>query len=747
MRVHRFVWPLCFALWLCTAASYAQDFHDYGFVRSQYVAVQSSDEQPLLFPWAGGMNSVRFSTIDLNGDGIKDLVAFEKHGNRVLPFITEIHSDSVTYAYSPQFVERFPPLHDWLVLKDYDGDGLEDIFTYGLAGITVYRNTPDASGVRFQLVTDQLQSFYYNDSTNLFASPDDYLTIEDLDGDGDLDILNFWLLGKYVHYHRNYSMEDFGDAAHFAFRLEEECWGHFEEGAEDNTILLNSACGQKDEPTRHIGSTLFVRDISGNGLPDLLVGDVDFPNLIYLQNGGTIAEANMVALDTLFPSLETPVWLYSMPVVSFLDVDRDGVEEMIVSPSDPSLTKSKDHNSVWLYRVHPSLGSYERVSESFLQEEMVDVGSGARPVFYDWDDDGLLDLFVANFGSYDSSRLMQGFLTSYFSSSIAYYRNVGTRDNPAFRLITDDFGDLKRYGYQALQPAFGDLDGDGVTDLLFGLSDGTLWQCRNTASANAMPQFSSPVQMNNLDVGDYAVPQLFDLDRDAKNDLLIGNRRGRIFYYKDVSSSNVPSFQFVTDTLGGVDVRDAEISFFGYQVPFFYRDAQQRTILFCGNEQGTLCYYDSIDDNLDGIFRLRESALLEGQGGELRRIAEGIRSAPAVADLNADGYPDMVVGNFAGGLTLFEGTTPPPLAISQPPHSSSVKVWPNPATDFFCFEVDEANKGFLYLYDLSGRQLLSRSVEASSIKQDISFLPPGLYVGRVVSEKGTLHFKLVVKSR
>ena len=54
-----------------------------------------------------------------------------------------------------------------------------------------------------------------------------------LSGDGDIDILNFWLLGKYVHYIRNYAVEN-GQGEEFAFKLEDECWGKFAEGESNN---------------------------------------------------------------------------------------------------------------------------------------------------------------------------------------------------------------------------------------------------------------------------------------------------------------------------------------------------------------------------------------------------------------------------------------------------------------------------------------------------------------------------------
>ena len=171
----------------------------------------TSGSTTLPWPWTGGMNACQFCEIDLDQDGMKDILVFDRHGNRLLPMVRTRAGSAADFSYRPEFARRFPDLQEWVMTTDYNLDGRMDLFTYRNGGIMAYRNVSD-SVLSFELVTTMINSFYYTGKVGILVTSVDYPAITDLDGDGDLDILTFFGLGSFVEFHKNLSMELYGHA-------------------------------------------------------------------------------------------------------------------------------------------------------------------------------------------------------------------------------------------------------------------------------------------------------------------------------------------------------------------------------------------------------------------------------------------------------------------------------------------------------------------------------------------------------
>ncbi len=709
--------------------------HDFGFSRNDSIQYTNIQGLTIDLPWLGGMNSCQFFEMDLDQNGLNDLVVYDKHGGRILPFLKYNSCGLQKFIFAPEYREQFPTFESWVQSYDFNMDDKMDLFTYTTAGIRVYKNISDFENLQFELHSPRLTSNYGSGiPINLFCNSEDYPAIADIDGDGDLDILNFWTLGMYVDYHKNKSIEIHSDLDSLHFELETRCWGYFSEHESSNVLYLDDDCNNKqflgNKNSRHTGSTMLAYDFFGNGLKDLIIGDVDYPHLILLKNGGTLDSAYMIMQDTLFPNTQKPVRLYSMPSASLIDVNFDGQVDLVVSPFDPSLDKSENKKSVWVYLNTGTneFPNFEFHTDAFLQNRMIDYGSGAYPTFCDINGNGLSDMIVGNWGEYDSSNYIGTILKSYYSSSLKLIMNNGSQYLPLFEEAEDDFGNLRQYNLTGLYPTAYDIDNDGDIDIIVGQSDGSIIFLENTAGQGNLPVFNSPVfNYFNIQVGHFSAPQLFDIDKDGKIDLLIGNRTGKITFYKNTGTSEIPNFSFVTDFIGGVDVRDYNMSYFGYSTPYFF-EKNDTTYLFVGSENGKIRYYKNIDNNLDGIFTLVEEEMFFVRNNNRFPINEGIRTSVAVQDLNNDNKPELIVGNFAGGLTFFSGVVAPPINIGIQKNSNTViKIAPNPTFQYFHIINSENDQTtFIKIYDIGGRIVEELSGNTEN-KYNVSKLKPGIY--------------------
>ncbi len=727
---------LCFLLNALLAD--AQPF----FQRNDSIPVKI-DANYVANPWAGGLNFVQVSNIDLDQDGIKDLFIFDRTGNKVRTFINKGTANTVDFKYDPDYESKFPILHDWALLVDYNCDGKEDIFSYSDlgGGFKVYKNTSTiANGLQFTLVTP-LQFSIYNPPNgsliNLYISSVDIPALTDVDGDGDLDIVTFAITGTFIEYHQNQSMELYGTCDSLKFEMKNRCWGYAAESPLSNVFTLHDTCfgnvpnpeltqynnGEVRGAERHSGACELCLDLDGDTDKDIVVGGIAYNNLTKLTNGGTIHSANMIATDVAFPSNDTNtavVDLTIFPCAYYADVNDDGVKDLIVSPNAPNA--SENFNSLVYYKNAGTNSApiFQYQQSNLLQDNMIEVGEGAYPVFFDYDNDGLKDLFIGDFGY---------FSTTGFKHKIAQFKNTGTATLPKFELITRDYAGLSSLGISNMVPAFGDMDGDGDADMMIGAYDGKLHYFENIAPAGATADFvlSVPNFTNAnhkvIDVGDFATPQIFDVDNDGKNDLVIGARNGKIAYYHHIgSATGLPLLDSVTHFFGSVKVNQYGYVT-GYSYPFMFKQAGV-TKLLAGSENGYLRLYDNIDGNLGGAFTLVDSTF--------ENIYEGTHTSPTGADINTDGYMDLVIGNYAGGVSYYKGVASLSVVEKNNLVQWDVNLFPNPANNSVIIKISNDNNSTytLDLYSIVG-QLISSQKIINGSKLITENLSSGVYVCKI----------------
>lgn len=729
----------------------------------------SKDGENLAFPFAGGVNAPQFNLADINRDGKNELVVFDRDGAKVMVFEKVGAAGDPDYIYRPEWSSSFPDMIEFMILRDYNNDEIPDIFTFsqlGIPGIQVFSGAVEDGQLKFELL--EIDQDFHNvlairdggNLVNLDVSNIDLPFIVDVDGDGDLDILAFSSAGGSARYFKNRTVEEGRNPEDFIFKLEDRCWGKFFESEFSEDIFLSDdpdRCASFNlEPQaelRHAGSTISLFDAQGNGLWDALIGDFTSNNLIFLENGGSPSNAWIVDSDVFFPSYDQSVDIPLFNASFILDINGNGKDDMVVAPNGKD-GFGETKNLAWYYKNVGAQGEhiFELQQKDFLGGDMIDVGSRSVVAVADVDGDGLLDLVVGGTGSFENFQER--------ISSLFYFRNTGTPENPEFELADEDLFGLSQFSSNSrgFAPVFFDVNGNGALDVIVGDHRGQLYYGENQA------QPGEPIQINNwiypwmnINVGQYARPAVADLNGDGLPDLVIGeqtgnnvdNRRcGNLNYFQNMGTSNAPEFmadvnQAPNNPCFGEVLTVRPGSVIGFSAPSFARSGDE-LILLVGGIEGKIRQYNNLDPSPGVVF---DPVTVEFGG-----IDEGSHSQAVLADLNRSGHYEVVVANQRGGISLFESDLDTANIVSDglsPIDPANIQIFPNPTTNgMFTVQLKSTQFGSaeVVVFDMMGR-VVRQFVQSLAVDNyEIPHLKKGMYFIRVTdSSSNSITQKLVVQ--
>ena len=275
----------------------------------------------------------------------------------------------------------------------------------------------------------------------------------------------------------------------------------------------------------------------------------------------------------------------------------------------------------------------------------VDGSTYGYPAPADLDGDGDIDLIIGN-------NHLNSDGTDYDAYSVDYYENTGTADKPVFTFRAGAANPLDgAESFVEFKPVLADLDGDADLDLLIG----NLYYYENTGTATA-PAFTERTGAGNplsgVGSGHYKRVALPDLDADGDLDLVAVNAEGEALYFENTGTATGSAFTQRSGTGNPFADIDVGKNDYGTGSPAFVDlDADGDPDLIVGTIDGEFDYYENTGTAMAPAYTQRSGADNPFDG-----LKSEYRLNPEFTDIDNDGDPDLITGDFWGKVEFFENT-------------------------------------------------------------------------------------------
>ena len=344
-----------------------------------------------------------------------------------------------------------------VAVGDINNDGYRDLYLSNYGSNTLYMN---GGGNTF---TDHTQrAAVGGDAFSASAAFFDF----DLDGDLDLYVSNYVVFDAL-------NRPEQPELCSFYGGIKVYCGPKGMVGAAD-VLYRNEGHGQYTDVTdpsgvskanRYYGLGVVTADYNHDGLPDLFVANDETPNVLFHNNGdGTFDDVALIAGVAYNGDGDTEAGMG----VDFGDYDNDGDPDIYVTHF---FTETNT-----LYRNEDGTRFSDATTTAGLAAPTIDLmGWGTR--FFDYNNDGLLDLFVANGHVYPQVEQVE--TGSAYRQPNQLFENRG---NGRFRPV-----DIAAHLQDKVSrgASFGDYDGDGDVDVfVIELNDGATLLRNELGQAN-----------------------------------------------------------------------------------------------------------------------------------------------------------------------------------------------------------------------------------------------------------------------